>query len=314
MFRLGLVYILACAMTNGVQAADTGGQSEGSVLQSDVVTDLGDVSMLSDRHRNFARRFVEFLTQMDAFYFGGTENLNQNGATETRSITNEYGAYHAKVARGNVIEKAGRSLNITDKPTAWFQKDSDWSRYYLLDSHPKTPRVGMLHAAIVMKFFPDGSSTIAGFLDILKSANQPEDLRLLEQSIGEVYEKYDIDPQPYRHTSCMGIEDDSDGMETNKRFRRKSECVGGSFYARPLFEVNERNFAFMLEAYETFVRTYFDIIERRADEPVSAEDLKAQDAMRRNWLEDRFFSDPFTQNVTPYEIWSFMSLPPNVKF
>jgi hypothetical protein len=36
--------------------------------------------------------------------------------------------------------------------------------------------------------------------------------------------------------------------------------------------------------------------------------------MRRNWLEDRFFSDPYTGNVVPYEVWALSTLPPEVKF
>ena len=39
-----------------------------------------------------------------------------------------------------------------------------------------------------------------------------------------------------------------------------------------------------------------------------------QDAMRLNWFEDRMYSDPFTTEVVPYEIWSLHSLPPEVKF
>jgi hypothetical protein len=56
------------------------------------------------------------------------------------------------------------------------------------------------------------------------------------------------------------------------------------------------------------------IVERRMNDPYTDQDLAAQDAMRKNWLEDRFFSDPFTTSVTPYEAWSLYSLPPEVKF
>ncbi len=78
--------------------------------------------------------------------------------------------------------------------------------------------------------------------------------------------------------------------------------------------VTENNYGFMTEAFERFVDAYMSLIERRKDDPYTAEDLAAQDAMRLNWLEDRLFSDPFTTNVTSYEAWSLATLPPEVKF
>ncbi len=90
--------------------------------------------------------------------------------------------------------------------------------------------------------------------------------------------------------------------------------VGGSFYLAPLPSVNEESFSFITEAYETMLSSYLEVVERRKDDSYTDEDLAAQDAMRKNWLEDRFFADPFTSSVTPYEAWSLYSLPPDVKF
>ncbi len=107
-------------------------------------------------------------------------------------------------------------------------------------------------------------------------------------------------------------EDDPLTMDSSKR--RKTEQVGGSFYLSPLFSVNEENFNFLTEAYETMLNVYLDVVERRADEPYTEADLAAQDRMRKNWFEDRFFADPYTSTVTPYDAWSLYSLPPTVKF
>jgi hypothetical protein len=57
-----------------------------------------------------------------------------------------------------------------------------------------------------------------------------------------------------------------------------------------------------------------DLLENNRNTPYSNEDLAKQDYMRRNWLEDRFFADPYTGNVVPYEVWSLSTLPPEVKF
>lgn len=129
----------------------------------------------------------------------------------------------------------------------------------------------------------------------------------------QVYEKYGIDPAPHRRLSNEGHDDD-DPLSVDNSRRRKTAQVGGSFYGELRFDLTEENFSFMLEAYETMVVAYLDVVERRKDTPYGDVELAAQDAMRKNWLEDRFFSDPYTTGVTPYEIWSLMSLPPTVKF
>jgi coproporphyrinogen III oxidase len=249
---------------------------------------------LSEEQLAFANRFSAFLDRVDALYFGRIEELNGGLELETRTMSSEYSDYDIKVARGAVIEKGGRTLNITKKPTRSFQRDNLWSRYYLLDVHPESPLVGMLHAAIVIQFFPDDTATIGGFLDVLETANREEDLAYMKQAMDQVYEKYGVDPAPSR--------------------RRKTTKVGGSFYLAPLMSVTEKNFSFMTEAYETMLEAYLTVVERRMNDPYTDQDLAAQDAMRKNWLEDRFFSDPFTTSVTPYEAWSLYSLPPEVKF
>ena len=45
-----------------------------------------------------------------------------------------------------------------------------------------------------------------------------------------------------------------------------------------------------------------------------AEDIAKQDYQRRNWWEDRWFSDPYTRNVVPMDVWELSTLPPEVKF
>ncbi len=136
----------------------------GSVQASD------NLEALKSEQAAFANRFSAFLERMDTMYFERVAQLNGNSRVETKAMSNEYADYEVKVARGPVVEKGGRSLNITKKPTRSFQKPNLWSRYFLFDVHPKTPLVGMLHAAIVIQFYPDDTATIAGFLDILQTA------------------------------------------------------------------------------------------------------------------------------------------------
>ena len=262
-----------------------------------------DMESLSPRDAEFARQFDDFLQRVDDLAFDSAAQMN--GVEESQSIDmrSDHAKYAIRVARGQVVEKLGRTRTITMKTTRSFERLSVWGRYYLLDIHPKSPLVGMLHAAIVVQFYEDGSSTIAGFLDVLETANREEDLVFMRQAMDGVFEKHGVDPGPHRRLSKSGHDED-DPLSVDNSKRRKTAMVGGSFYGSPLMQVNDENFAFMTDAYETMLRAYLTVVERRADDAYTDEDLAAQDRMRRNWLEDRFFSDPYTTQVTPFDAWA----------
>ena len=271
-----------------------------------------DFAGLSGEQKLLAERSLEFLTRMNDMYFSRIDKMNGGSAKESRARSTEYADYNAKAVRGPVIEKGGRLLSSTKKPTRSFQKQTVWDRFFSVNMHAKSPFVGMVHNAFVIQFYVDGTSSIGGFLDVLPGATPEEDLLFIKEAMDEVYEKHGVDPEPYRALSCKG--DDEAAAATNSTYRRKVACIGGSFYLQPMLKVTETNFEFMTEAYETFLDSYLTMAEKRADDPYTQEELTTQDAMRLNWFEDRFFSDPYTTNVVPYEIWSLHSLPPIVKF
>ena len=59
---------------------------------------------------------------------------------------------------------------------------------------------------------------------------------------------------------------------------------------------------------------YLDILDRRKHQAFTEEDLENQTGMRRRWLEDRLFSDPFTMHLVPYKVWPFADAPPTLNF
>ena len=254
-----------------------------------------------------ANRALIFLSDMDRLYFGRVGQLNSDSSIEVLDFPTDFADHQVQVARGPVVEKAGRMRVITKKPAAEFQDQRVWSRFFSVDVHPRSPLVGMLHAAFVMHFNPDGTSTIGGWVDVLPGASPAEDLEYLKQTMDAVYEKHGVDGSVHRKMSCEGTRGEG------KR-RRKPACVGGSFYGRDMMSVSDETFSFMTEAYSSFLEAYLNLIEKRANDAYTDAELASQDAMRRNWLEDRFFSDPFTGNVVPYEVWSLSTLPPSVTF
>jgi hypothetical protein len=57
-----------------------------------------------------------------------------------------------------------------------------------------------------------------------------------------------------------------------------------------------------------------DIVEKRADDPYTDEDILAQDEMRKNWLTDQMLSDPYSSVQIPFEVHSFWNAAPTVRF
>ncbi|MDP6417126.1 MAG: hypothetical protein QGG54_19120, partial [Gammaproteobacteria bacterium] len=73
-------------------------------------------------------------------------------------------------------------------------------------------------------------------------------------------------------------------------------------------------YVFAAGLFDAFIDGYLDIVEKRADEPFTEADIQAQDAMRKRWLIDQLFSDPFSSKIVPFNVWSFANVPPVIKF
>ena len=76
----------------------------------------------------------------------------------------------------------------------------------------------------------------------------------------------------------------------------------------------EKTYGFIAELYDQFVSAFLDITEKRADDPFTDVDLAAQDEMRKRWLIDQLFSDPYASATVPFETWFLANVPPIIKF
>ncbi|RMF98613.1 MAG: coproporphyrinogen III oxidase [Gammaproteobacteria bacterium] len=256
------------------------------------------------------QRFERFVARMDERQLGRVMQLNGNTEREDRFVANEYSDYDLRVTRGPVIEKAGRMLTW-GKQTNPGRGGGElrWGRFYSLDFHPRSPLVGMLHATIVLQIYTDGSAQVGGWLGVMPGTRIEADLAELRQVTDDWFAAHGKDPALYRRLICKGTDD------TVTRWRRRPACVGASFYGPPVYPASvTESYAFIEGLFERFVDRYLDIVERRADEAWTAADLAAQDEMRRRWLTDQLFSDPFASKIVPFEAWSFANMPPVVKF
>lgn len=266
-----------------------------------------DMAKLTAENAALAARSLDFMDKMNDIYFDAADRLNgDQNRIEEQFIDNDSGTWDTRVARGPVMEKAGRILTVVKKPT--FQPESLWTRYFVMTVHPKTPLVGIMQASLIIQFYPDGTSALMGVIDVMVTAMSQEDLDEIKRAVEVVYQAHGVDGEKHRRKACEASPDQ------NHTYHRRSACVGGGFFGREMMSVNEENFNFYTEAYQTFVEAYLNVLERRKDDTYTEEDVSAQDAMRKNWFEDRLFVDPNTTQFTPYETWSLYSLPPTVKF
>lgn len=268
------------------------------------------VEGLNKAQQAFAARTLEFLDAMDTKYFARAAEIDAGLVVTSKDFDYDFARYETLVGRGPAVEKIGRMTGIVFEPTGEVQSPTVFGRYYGIDVHPNNPRLGMIHAAFLVQYYPDGTSAIGGTLNVLPGAAPAGDLAMMKAALDEVFEKHGVDGTPLRKRVCEGTE-----LAVDKDFRRRLACVGASFFGYPMMSVNEDNFLFMTEAYDRFVGTFLDIVEKRKNAPYTDEDIAKQDAMRLNWFEDQMFADPYAASgITPYEVWSTSFTPPVVKF
>lgn len=282
---------------------------------------------LSAENRVIAEDLMQFIKESDQKYFKWSgcinnpnvnqqsfdcsDNRNGNVSDETYISTTKYSDFDVRVARGPVVEKIGRMISEgkMTAPGRGEKRKLLWGRFYSIDVHPKTPLVGMLHATLVLQIFEDGSVGTGGWLDVMPGTRVESDIDYLRKVTDDYFEQNKKDPSLYRRLVCKGTE------ETIAEFRRKPTCAGVSFYGPPVFrESGDLSYRFIKGMYSEFVDAYFEIIEQRMDDPYSEEDLIAQEEMRKSWLIDQLFSDPFASKIVPFDVWATANVAPTVKF
>ena len=288
-------------------------------LQAEYTDQAERLDALTPDNRIIAEDLITFMQASDDKYFSWVNKINEQTSPELGDQpindenfdwTTEYSDYNIRVVRGPVIEKTGRMLSA-GKMTSPGRGDKNlvWGRFYSIDIHPKTPLVGMLHATIVLQFFEDNSIGTGGWLDMMPGTRIPEDLEFLKQTTDDYFQKHNANTALYRRLVCKGTED------TIEYWRRKPSCSGVSFYGPPVFrDSGEKSYRFIKGMFNEFVDAYLQLVEKRMNDSFSKEDVLAQEIMRKRWLMDQLFSDPFASKIVPFEVWSAANVPPTIKF
>ena len=269
---------------------------------------------LSPEHQALAGRMVAFMERADRKYFARAQALNGTPGTpaagDTLTRETDDSLYDVRVTRGPVVEKLGRMI-AEGKKTQPGRREGElvWSRFYSLDVHPRTPLVGMLHATLVLQFYEDGTGFAGGWLGVMNGTRVDEDMAALTSVVDGHFASRGKSPDVYRRLIVKGTED------TITEFRRRPDPSGVSFYGPPVYPGDvARSYEFIEGLFERFTDAYLELVPARTGVAVTADDIARQDAMRKRWLVDQLYSDPFASKLVPFEVWSLANVPPTVRF
>jgi len=272
------------------------------------------LARLSPEHQALALRMTGFMDRADRKYFARAQALNGPPKppvpADRVSLETDDSIYDVSVTRGPVIEKLGRMV-AEGKKTQPGRREGVlvWGRFYSIDVHPQTPLVGMLHATLVLQFYEDGTGFAGGWLGVMNGTRIDEDMQVLAKVVDTHFAEHDRNPAVYRRLIIKGTED------TVSDFRRRPDPSGVSFYGPPVFPGDlARSYDFIETLFEKFSDAYLDLVPKRTGAAVTADDLVRQDFMRKSWLVDQLYSDPFASKLVPFEVWSLANVPPTVRF
>ncbi len=268
-----------------------------------------DLEQLTPGQADVARRMLTFIDTTEKSFWRNVDRVNHSHASAEPLVMDVpgNGHYEVRVKRGDVAEKAGVMIVTTQVEKPPFIIGGRWNRFLEVAVHPKNPRVGMLHATFSVQISAKGDGNIGATMDMMKVNQPPDDLALMNARVTEVFTKHGVDREHWRSKSC-------DKPNTGPwKWHRDGTCTGVSMYGTEML-ADDQTFTLVSELYTAVVDTYFEILEKRANAPFTADDLAAQDFMRRRWLEDQLFWDVLAKNFVPYEAWSAVNAPPVVKY
>ena len=266
-----------------------------------------NIDQLTPEQADAARQMLAFMDEVEKEFFSRVKDLNGRVELDSLSVDPGNAHYEIRTTRGKVLEKAAVMTAITQVEKPPFVKGARWNRFFEVAVHPKTPKVGMLHATLVVQVGSDGTSTIAGTIDMMRDAQPEEDLEYFRKRRDEVFARHGIDTSKYVVGGC------GKPNEGGWKWHRPSTCTGASIFGANL-DVNAKNFAFVSDVFRTGMETYFELVKKRRKDRYNETDLAAQEFMRRRWLEDQLFWDVLSKNFVPYEAWSAANAPPVVKY
>ena len=135
------------------------------------------------------------------------------------------------------------------------------------------------------------------------------DIKNLEKFADRIFGQVGIDVEFTRHFLDR-VNDERNGepivpAELTRLFKQEHKRWG-----KPIAQMGPDSEAVMRDL-QTNINMPFALVWDNNNNEL---DLIAQEKMRKSWLIDQLFSDPFASKIVPFEVWGTANLPPEIKF
>jgi len=247
----------------------------------------------------------EFLIQLKQKYFNALAPFTQGDGFVKKQwdFHTKAGSVEVNVSRGGVFEKvcvSNISATVTI-PDRNYQSSIQWVG---VQTFPKNPLVPMLMCVFERV---DEQNTVhhPAYFDVYPVTAIDEDNLYLQEKIGGVCRKYgrtypDL-PESYL-----------------KMFRLKEAGVGVGYGAGLSIMPDETDHDFFVDAANTLVDAYFDLVNKRKDSDYTSEQIEQMNRYRAEWVRFTFMDNRFFQGGiqlgVPIESFMLHMLPPVVAF
>lgn len=203
------------------------------------------------------------------------KSLNPTGQAGDERVPFSVGLVDSSVARGDILEKAAtaRIRFKTKNPETGEDTHFDVFQIKIYPAHPRIPIL-----LFNMENRQAKEDRFGGFLDVAPVATRKEDLDFLQDGIQRVAAGYKEDYESLRE-KVAGI---------YKRDHWDS-AVNAGIGIR--LELTQNQFDFIKEAGLTWVKLYFEIVKKRANEPFGEEEEGLIHIVRSRLLEFYMLED-----------------------
>jgi hypothetical protein len=143
----------------------------------------------------------------------------------------------------------------------------------------------------------------------MNGTRNEDDMSGLAAVVDRRFAEFGRSPELYRKLMLKGPDN------ANPAYLRNADPSGVSLYGPPLVPGDiVRSYDLAESLFEQVNDAYLAIVARRASQPWTAADEARRDEMRRRWLTDQLFADPFASKVVPFEVGALANMPPELRF
>ena len=246
---------------------------------------------------------------MEAYYkklretaLAGFKRFNQTSQAEDRSVNFSVGCVDLSIVRGDILEKAATARIRLKTKNPENGEDTQFD-VFQIKIYPANPKIPIL--LFNMENRKANEDRFGGFLDVAPVATSKEDLNFLHDGIKKITERFEEDYECLRKKIVDIYKSDHWDCAVNAGIGIR-------------LELTEEKLDFVKEAGLTWVEMYFEIVEKRVNEPYHKEEETLMNTVRSRILEFYMLEDMSFRVIqklgVPLEAMARIHFAPTIKY